>query len=71
MKAIPLFYQAREYVQFFYFAWRSYHKLTHGLDESETNMQGFVEAIKGVEKAAEVKKDYFYELAEEALEEEK
>ncbi|MCG3226846.1 MAG: phosphotransferase [Candidatus Heimdallarchaeota archaeon] len=71
LKIIPLFYRARGYVQYFYFAWRCYHNLTHGLEEGETNMEGFLDGIEIVEKTIALKQDYFYDLAVEALKEEK
>ena len=69
LKAIPHFYRSNGYVQFFYFAWRCYHNLTHGLGEAETNMDGFTDGISIIESALKIKQNYFYDLALEVLKE--
>ena len=63
LKLIPLFLKARAFVQYFYFAYRIHNKITQGLDEGETNYDGFEDGIRIVENSIKIKSEYFYDLA--------
>ena len=71
LKSLPFFIETRGYDGIFYFAHRLFHDITQGLDEGddEGNMVGYVDGIELVESAVKLDKDYFYDLAVEALEE--
>jgi len=71
LKSLPFFIETRGYDQIFYFAHRLFHHITQGLDEDddEGNVVGYVEGIELVESAIKLDRDYFYDLANEALEE--
>ena len=63
LKYIPLFLKGRAFVQFFYFAYRIFNGITQGLEEGETNMDGFQDGIDLVEQSLKIHPDYFYDLA--------
>ncbi|NHJ05250.1 MAG: hypothetical protein EAX90_10520 [Candidatus Heimdallarchaeota archaeon] len=63
LKYIPLFLKGRAFVQFFYFAYRICHNITQGLEEGETNMDGFQDGIDLVERSLEINPNYFFNLA--------
>lgn len=71
LKTLPFFIESRGYDQIFYYAYRLFHHITQGLDEGddEGNMVGYVDGIELVESAVGLDKDYFHDLAIEALEE--
>ena len=63
LKYIPLFLKGRAFVQFFYFAYRIHNGIIQGLEEGETNMDGFQDGIDLVEQSLEIPSNYFYNLA--------
>ncbi|MGC9781320.1 MAG: phosphotransferase [Candidatus Heimdallarchaeota archaeon] len=67
LKFIPMFLKGRAFVQYFYFAYRNYNKITQGLDDGETNIQGFEDGISLVESSLEIQNSYFYNLALQVL----
>ena len=71
LKLLPFFIETRGYVQIFYYAHRLFHHITQGLDrdDDEGNVVGYVDGIELVESAVRLDQDYFYDLANEALEE--
>ena len=71
LKSLPFFIETRGYDGIFYFAHRLFHNITQGLEEGddEGNMVGYVDGIELVESAVKLDQDYFYDLANEALEE--
>ncbi len=71
LRSLPFFIETRGYDQIFYFAHRLFHRITQGLDEddSEGNVVGYVDGIDLVESAVKLDQNYFYDLANEALEE--
>jgi len=71
LRSLPFFIETRGYDQIFYFAHRLFHRITQGLeeDDSEGNVVGYVDGIDLVESAVKLDQNYFYDLANEALEE--
>ena len=71
LKSLPFFIETRGYDQIFYFAYRLFHNITQGLDEDddEGNMVGYIDGIDLIKSAVGLDQDYFYDLANEALEE--
>jgi len=69
LKYIPLFFKKRAFVQYFYFAYRVHNNITQGLEEGETNIQGFEDSLLFIETSLNLDKNYFYDLAYQALEE--
>ncbi len=67
LKFIPILLKGRSFIQYFYFAYRSYNNITQGLDEGETNMQGFEDGIRLVENSLEIPKTYFLDLAQQVF----
>ena len=54
----------RSLVQFFYFAYRMENEITQGLDEDETNLEGFEDGIELVEATEKLSSDYFYDISQ-------
>jgi Ser/Thr protein kinase RdoA (MazF antagonist) len=69
LKYLPVFFKGRGFVQFFYFAYRICNDITQGLDEGESNFDGFEDGIKLVESTASIDSNYFYNLALDILDE--
>jgi len=67
LKFIPLLLKSRTFVQFFYFAYRCFNNITQGLGEGETNMQGFEDGISLVESSLKIPKNYFFDFAQQVL----
>ena len=63
LKFLSTFLKSRFFVQYFYFAFRIHNDITRGLDEGETNMDGFKDAIRFVESSININSNYFYNLA--------
>jgi len=65
LKFIPILLKGRAFIQYFYFAYRIYNNITQGLDEGETNMDGFEDGIRLVENSLEIPKNYFFDLTQQ------